>query len=223
MFCLISIVFALPSGPEVTFYSNSSANPANAATVNTSGGSITTMVLNSSTQNSRWKAYVGNVTGTLSLDDASDYSIFDWSVTNPLGEVYATRSSGTVDWANINCSTLQNITNEEVAINHTTNPNDNISITFNSQQHGSFYVGSVSIAANDCYSIHTHVNDTAQSSDFEEMLLHDEENMIYTTTIESNVPGYRPNETYDFQMILPEIGVPGWTSSTAYYFYVELT
>ena len=119
-------VFAVPSGPNVTAIRNETAAPQSAALINTSGGSITTMVLNATTQNLRWKAYVGNVTGTLTLDDAAGYSIFDWSITTALtGEVYATRSSSTPNWANIGCATPTNITNEEKAINHTSNPNDN--------------------------------------------------------------------------------------------------
>ena len=43
--------------------------------------------------------------------------------------------------------------------------------------------------------------------------------------IEQNADGYRGQlgETYDFQMIVPEVGLDSWTSSTAYYFYVELS
>jgi len=215
-------IVAVPSGPTVTTVRNETATPASAALINTSGGSITTMVLNATTQNLRWKAYVGNVTGTLTLDDANSYSIFDWSITTLVGEVYATRGSSTISWVNIDCATPANITNEEIAINHTSNPNDNISTTFNTQDHRSFYVGSVEITENDCYSVHTYVNNSEQSSNFEEILLHDKTSMVYATIIENNAMGYRPNETYDFQMIVPEVGLESWTSSTAYYFYVEL-
>jgi hypothetical protein len=52
--------------------------------------------------------------------------------------------------------------------------------------------------------------------------------VIYAALIENDVSGYNGNDpvdntTYDFQMLVPEVGTDTWTSSTAYYFYVELT
>jgi len=217
-----SVIFAIPVGPSVVSVHNETATPQGATKINTSGGSITTVVLNATTQNLRWKAYVGNVSGKLTLDDSSGFTVFDWSLMTVEGEVYATRSSSTPSWADIGCATWDNITNEEIALNHTSNPNDNISATFDKKQHSSFYVGSVSIGSNTCYSLHTNVNGSNQSIYFEEVLLHDKENMIYATILENDVFGYN-NQTYDFQMIVPEVGLDSWSSSTAYYFYVELS
>src|SRR3989339_1648154 len=101
----ISYVYAAPIGPTVTTISNTTKAAAGAATVNgtgndttypnKAGGFIFKINLNSEQQNSRWKAYVGNVTGTLTLDDANSYTIYDWAITTSLtGEVYATRASG---------------------------------------------------------------------------------------------------------------------------------
>ena len=219
----LPMVFSAPDAPTISIIKNETKSSGTSAFVNTSGGSITTMVLNSTTQNLRWKAFVGNVSGSLTLDDASANTIFDWSLAEIVGEVYATRSSTTVSWADVNCSTQTNITNEEIAMSHTNNPSDNISTTFNQQNHPEFYVGSVNIPLNDCYSLYTYKNDTAQSSDFAEILLHDKTNVVYATIIEQNALGFNPNQTYDFQMILPENGQESWSSSTAYYFYVELT
>jgi hypothetical protein len=223
----IKLLFATPIGPSIIYNSSETAPPASAAMINTSGGSITTMVLDATTQNVRWKAYVGNVTGKLTLDDANNFTIFDWSMSNVVGEIYATRSSESVSWADINCSNSTHIYNEEIALNHTNNPDDNISTTFNVKDHDSFYVGTVLIAQDSCNSIHTFVNDSNQSTDFEEVLLYDGTNatngdIIYATILEQNKPGF-DNTTYDFQMIVPENGLSTWTSSTAYYFYVELT
>ena len=218
----LQAVIALPAAPQVTLVTNTTMSNNPGTLVNTSGGSITTMVLNATSQNLRWKAYVGNVTGKLTLDDSSDYTVFDWTTTEIVGEVYATRSESSINWGNINCSTQSNITTEEIAIDHTSNPNDNISATFAQKNHSDFYVGNVQIETNSCYSIHTYVNDTSQYSSFEEILLHDDSSMIYATAIETDALGFNPDFTYDFQMILPESGLSSWTSSTAYYFYVEL-
>ena len=221
-----TLVLATPEGPTINSVSNTTRTPATAALLNTSGGTITTIRINATTQNSRWKAFVGNVSGTLTLDDASASSIYQWSVISVSGEVYATRKSATVSWSAIACANITHITNEENNLSQT-NPNDNISKTFSSINHTQFYVGTTLIANNTCRSIHTYVNDGNQSLDFQEILLYDGSNdtngnLVYTTTFQSRTTGYDGN-TYDFQLIVPENGAPTWTSSTAYYFYVELT
>ncbi len=225
---LISVgVSAAPAGPSATLVRNETADPTSASVINTTGGSITTMVLNVTAQNLKWKAFVGNVTGQLALQDASGYSIFDWALSNVVGEVYATRSPTTVSWSDIECSNITHISNEEIALNHTSNPDDNISATFSTKDHDSFYTGIIEITENSCYSIHTNVNNQSQNTDFEEVILYDgtdESNgdIVYATKLEQDAAGF-DNEPYDFQMIVPEVGMPGWSSSTAYYFYVELT
>jgi len=220
-------VQAAPVGPTVTYSATETAPTREAALINTSGGSITTMVLNATTQNLRWKAFVGNVTGSLTLDDAENYTVFDWSLSSVIGEVYATRSSDTVTWSNINCSNATHILNEEMALNHISNPDDNISTTFSVKDHEQFYVGTRLMTTDSCFSLHTYVNDAPQSADFEEVVLYDGTNhtngdVVYATPLEQDVQGF-DTASYDFQMIVPENGLATWQSSTAYYFYVELT
>ena len=91
------------------------------------------------------------------------------------------------------------------------------------------------------------MNDSVNTNDdFEEVLLYDGgyqgsnvsngginqtnntnfKNIVYASIIEEDAHGYRgnaDNQTYDFQMLLPEVGLSSWTSSTPYYFYVELS
>ncbi|OIO61813.1 hypothetical protein COY26_04315 [Candidatus Woesearchaeota archaeon CG_4_10_14_0_2_um_filter_33_10] len=218
---------AVPVGPTITEIRNETGSAKESTLINTTGGSITTMELNVTAQNLKWKAFVGNVTGNLVLSDASNYSIYDWSLSRIVGEVYATRSSSTVSWSDIKCSNLTHITNEEIALNHTSNPDDNISATFNVKNHNPFYIGTVEITSNSCYSIHTNVNNQSQNSSFEEIILYDgtdyqNGDIVYATNLEQDAAGYNNNQ-FDFQMIIPEVALPAWDSSTAYYFYVELT
>ena len=224
----ISPLFAMaaPEGPTVTYINNQTNTPDAATVINTTGGSITTITLNATTQNIRWKAYVGNVTGIMTLEDTTGSAIYNWATTYPNGEVYATRKETTVSWTNIACANLSHIENENRAINHT-NLEDNITATFSSVVHDIFYVGTSAITSNSCRSVHTYVNSTAQSSLFEEVLLYDgtddtNGNIVYASLLENNIYGFN-NKTYDFQMIIPENGQLGWSSSTAYYFYVELS
>ena len=234
LFCLLALLIllnsfetiAVPSGPTITFISNETKQPSNAAIINTTGGSISTVYLNATTQNLRWKAYVGNVTGTLTLDDGNDNSLFDWTLTQINGEVYATRFSGSINWSGVNCSNSTHIALENIALNHT-NKDDNITTTFSTQTHGEFFAGTRQILSNTCYSVHTFVNNSAQSSLFEEIILYDgtnisNGNIIYAAPLEQDAYGF-DRGLYDFQMIVPEVGLATWTSSTAYYFYAELT
>lgn len=228
-FTLNYFVFAAPVNPSITIISNSTMNsPTSGTIINTSGGSITTVTLDVTAQNLKWKAYVGNVSGNLVLQDSGGYNVYDWGNTlSVTGEVYATRSSGTINWSGINCSNTTHIYNEEVALNHTTNPNDNISNTFNVQNHTQFMIGTIQIPTNDCYSIHTFVNNQTQNDSFEEIILYDGTNatngaIVYATNLESGIAGFN-NDIYNFQMIVPDVALDTWTSSTAYYFYVEIT
>jgi hypothetical protein len=217
---------AAPVGPSVTEISNSTATLRSSTMINTTGGSVTTMTLNVTAQNYKWKAFVGNVTGSLMLADASGYSVYDWSLSTVVGEVYATRTPTLVSWSNIKCANKTHIGYEEITLSHTNNPDDNITATFNVKNHTSFYVGTKEFETNECYSLHTNVNNQSQSTSFEEMLLYDGTNstngdIIYTTKLEQATLGYN-NNPFDFQMIVPENGEASWDGATAYYFYVEL-
>ncbi len=111
---------------------------------------------------------------------------------------------------------------------------DNITSTFRYTNHSQVVVGSTIIPKNSCFSLQTWQRDSPQTfsdsdnANFTQVILYDgtnttNGNVIYTTKIEQDKTGYRTISTYDFQMILPENGAAGFTGSTAYYFYVELT
>jgi hypothetical protein len=231
---IIGGVIAYPNPPTIEHISNETgAVTVSNQYLNTTGGSITTMKLNATSQNLRWKAFVGNVEGTLTLDDGSGYTIFDWGTSTVGGVVYATRSSAAVNWDRLNCTwwitgdttnrSVEEYENQEM--NHTSIA-DNLTATFAQRDHSSFYVHHRQIQEDSCYAIHTYVNDTPQSTDFEEVLLYDGTNLtdgsiVYATILEQDKQGF-DNESYDFQMIVPENGAQGFKSSTAYYFYAEL-
>jgi hypothetical protein len=224
---LISIVpnaVAIPVGPNVTYNSTSNATLRPAVAITTFGGSFTTLLLNTTGQTYRWKAYVGNITGKLTLADATNKSIFDWSVTSVTGEVYATRSTTALDWSTISCADNTLINNEDIFMNMSLNGPDTINKTFNTSIHKSFYVGSTRIANSSCRAIATYINGTSQSSSenalFQEILLKDgSSNLVYTTLVNSSNIGYN-NNMYDFQMILAENEYQA--TPTTYYLYVEL-
>ncbi|MBN2422002.1 hypothetical protein JXB41_02145 [Candidatus Woesearchaeota archaeon] len=230
LIALFSVVFgAEPDGAAVTYISNSTKNATPPQSRNDSKGTITTLVLTAVQQNTKWKAYVGNVTGTLVLKDSSDYSIYEWTALgNPTGEVYITRNE-TITWANIKCANSTIIENEQTAINHSSIASDNINSTFSNIAHTSFWVGDITqIASSSCQSTATWVNDSSQTIDenalFQEILLQDDLNLIYATILEQDEFGYRNDSstTYDFQAIIADSGLPGSEGQITYYFYVEI-
>jgi hypothetical protein len=214
--------FPAPSAPD-SMVNVSSSSPAATGgyELNTSGGTITTVNINATTQNPHWKAYVGNISGRLALQDAGSNAIYDWNITSMEGEVYATRESGIVAWDSVVCANQTHISDEESALNLTSSDPDSISSTFFHKSHASFYAGLVPVAENTCNSTNLYVN-SAASSDFAEVLLYDGRYMVYAALIEESVTGFDGNR-YDFQMIVPDSGLAGSQAPQTYYFYVELT
>ena len=218
---MFSFSSAIPTGPDGIDYNyNSTKNATSAKIVNISGGYISSFNLTASVQNSRWKAFVGEVIGTFTLDDATGNTIYDWTLGAVTGRIYATRNSSTPLWSNIACASTANLEAENTAINHN-GVYDNITATFNDTNHGVFWVGSVSFSLNQCsHTVNTYVGGTS-TADFEEVALYDGVNLVYASILEQDSLGY-DGSTYDFQMIVPEDGTPGYSGVTAYYLYVEL-
>jgi hypothetical protein len=219
----VANVAAVPVGPTILFNSTQTVSPRVATQITTAGGSFTTLVINATTQTPRWKAYVGNVTGKLALDDANNKSIFDWSVTSVTGEVYATRNS-TIDWSTIMCANSTVIINEQSGLNISNSNPDSINRTFANRVHRSFYVGTSLITNSTCPAIATYVNGSSQASlenaSFQEILLTDSASrMVYSTLINQNTTGYNAQK-FDFQMIVAENEFQ--QTPTTYYLYAEL-
>lgn len=224
--CVTITVLADPSGATITSNSTVYGPVVNASMRNDSRGSITTLVLSAMQQNQEWKAYVGNVSGGLTLDNPSRATIYSWDLTSVSGQVYASRYNN-ISWAsgNIVCASPAVISAESTFNNMSGTEVDRINATFNWTLHKQFLIGTNTIAQNTCNSTFMNVNDTRQtpsvSSPFQEVLIMDSANsyMIYMASIDHAQYGY-DNTTYDFQMIVAESAVK--TTPTPYYFYVEL-
>jgi hypothetical protein len=219
-------VIALPSGPTLNYLSNTSAPTISTNRSQDIKGTITTITLNLAQQDYKWKAYVGNVTGSLSLDNANSKSIYDWALTSITGEVYVSRAS-TVNWNNISCVNQTVINSEQTALGIASNIPDSINATFNNSKHKNFVVATANITNSTCRAIATYLNDTAQTVNetalFQEILLKDDitNSMVYTSIIEPTKPlGYDGLNNYNFQLLVAEN--ESATIPTTYYFYVEL-
>jgi len=232
MFLVVDVNAADPEGPDnLTVSANETKATINATTLNISGGRIATVVINKTIQNTRWKGFVGNVTGMFTLDDSGGGTLYDWTISTITGRVYATREATATTWAGINCTNITHLETEDTNMNQT-RADDNITTTFNatynnttnltiSGNHDGFWVGTVWIANSTCPTLNTYNNSGAQNVNFEEMALYEGSHLVYVTILESDLAGFDGN-TYDFQMIVPEMGTPGFSAATAYYLYVEI-
>jgi len=222
---LSSAVLGLPSAPIIQYISNSSSTSGLMNRSTDMPGTITTVVLSANQQDYKWKAYVGNVTGKVALDDANGKSIYDWNLgTAGGGKVLVSRFSS-ISWTSIACANQASIDAESTAVGISASAGDSINRTFNDTIHRAFSVGTVSIGGSTCRSIATYINDVPQavstSAYFQEILLRDTTNdhMIYTTLMESAHLGY-DNQLHDFQLLVAEN--ESATVPTTYFFWVEL-
>ncbi|MFH1770593.1 MAG: hypothetical protein ABH828_03475 [archaeon] len=187
------------------------------------GGTITTMNVDATQQNYAWKAYVGNISGSLVLDDSSNRSIYEWALSTLTGEIIATRASS-LTWGALSCASNATIATEQSAVSMSPSDLDSLNTTFIATAHKAFSIAGNTLTANTCRSTATYVNDTAQtpssSADFQEILVNDTSgNVMYVADLELNTQGF-DNNTYDFQMIVADDDTAA--TITTYYFYVEL-
>ncbi len=228
----IGLVEGQQTGASIDYLSNSTKGAdAPGEREGDQKGYIHTIELTSEQQDYKWKAYVGNVSSTFVLDDADDYSIYQWQLTSFSGQVYITRND-TIDWGSVSCATPGNKDTEDGDLGRDTDSEDSVNKTFSSVAHKQFDIGSTNIGQNTCFSTATWVNNTQQTPSttqpFTEVLLWDSDttSMIYTTFVENDVSGYRddgtPGTTYDFQAIVPEDDQQSNPALT-YYFYLELS
>ncbi len=228
-FFLFPLSSAAPQGARISDNATASQPTSPPDNRTDDGGTINTLILDSTQQNNEWKAYVGNVTGKLTLDDGSGNSIYDWSLddTNIEGEVYVSRNTS-ITWGNVSCASQSTITAEEEALNINSTDSDSINNTFNATNHSSMQVGAEPISADSCRATATYVDDSSQTvnknATFQEILLEDEDTkLVYSTFIEQDADSYidSAGSTFDFQLIVGED--KSTSSPTPYNFYLEIT
>lgn len=217
-------VIGAPTGPT-----NIASGPSSRYDLNDGGyqvdayaGNVTELNINATTITQGWQGYYGNVLGTIVLGDSSNKTLYDWSLTTPSGEIYASRASS-ITWTSINCSNSTEIASEETALGFTAASKDGIDETFTTPNHPSFFVGNVNITTNSCNSTNLHNSSSvSESTKWYELLLADgSSNMVYTALLENDKDGFN-GSNYDFQLIVGENGHLGDASTTPYYFWVEL-
>ncbi|MGV8162891.1 MAG: hypothetical protein ACP5N2_06190 [Candidatus Nanoarchaeia archaeon] len=219
----ISVVAAQPYGADsVTAGASSTANLSGitAKQVNAQAGNVTQLSINGSAVTTSWQGFYGNVTGQLILADSAGNNFYDWNLSSPLGEVYASRSNA-VTWSSINCTDAGNVTAEETTLGQSAADPDSVTNTFAATNHPSFLVGSANMTG--CYSTKAYNSAGAQGTGFWQVLLSDNgANTVYTTILDASPETGFNNQAWDFQLLVGENGKVGNEGATPYYFYVEL-
>jgi hypothetical protein len=222
----ITLVAAAPTGPSSLTRGTDSRFGLDTSAKSTTAfaGNVTSIDFNASTITQTWQGYFGNITGNIVLGNANNDTFYDWSYASVRGEVYATRTASTPAWSLINCANLTHIAVEDTFLgtNQSIDP-DAVNNTFrNSTTHDTFTVGAVTInSTNNCHAVNLYDGSGASTTNFQEVLLYDNTSIIYTSLLTNGAQGF-DGTNHNFQMLVGENGHAGDTSTTTYYFYVEL-
>jgi hypothetical protein len=196
-----------------------SADPVASGSNNATGGAIINVDhISAITQTYNWAGYYGDVGGKLRLG-TDNAKMYEWTTTADTGgEVYAS-TSDSITWGNIVGEIGAHVDSN---LSYLAGKSDSATITFGSLN-SALNVGNVLIEAGNASATHTFVNGNSQSTTFEEVILTDGTNLVWTAIISPNSEGFEDaTAPHDYQMIVPEDG-SGNSDATTYYFYVELT
>ncbi len=239
------VVRALPSGVENlqiidSERRNESLYPA--PSIEVIAGNVTELNITGETITRHWAGLFGEVTGKITLEDANGNIFYDWTVANPQGEIYAARVNS-VDWTSIRCANSTERSNEDAVVSaNPDNDEDAPSRTFLTYGtndgytttnghvgpgHPTFWVGSVQIDQNTCYSAAMY-NSSRLEGEFWEVMLSDGSNVVYAATLansdsqDNGADGF-DGTNHDFEMIVPENGTGTDVATTTYYLWIELS
>lgn len=238
------MVKALPTGPESldviqSERRNESLYPAKSTEA--LAGNVTELNITGETITRHWAGFYGEITGKIVLQDAQNNTFYDWTAANPRGQIYAARVNS-VSWEDIRCANSTERSSEDTFAN--ANPDNAVDapsrtfLAYGSDDgytptnghtgpgHPTFYVGSVEITVNTCYSAKMY-DSTRNEGEFWEVMLSDGSNVVYAATIantdsEDNGADGFDGVNHDFEMIVPEDGTGTDTSTTTYYFWIQI-
>jgi hypothetical protein len=247
VFLINGFVTAAPSGASVNNTNTSSGTVSSTAGNDSAqAGNVSELVLYGASVTQTWQGYYGNVTGGITLSDSASNVFYNWSLASPSGEVYASTNQS-ITWSNVQCFNFTangtyeddtgqagntslygtNLTQLESRFNIATGAADGVDETFSlngTGSHDAFNVGSLSFTEGECKN--TRIFDSSGagvSNNFEEVLLYEPStaSVVFAAILENDVSGFN-SKTSDFEMLVLEDGHNGDTSSTPYYFFVEL-
>jgi hypothetical protein len=229
------VLAAVPSGANYTGEVTTTAAADDPELHTAYAGNLTYLDVYGTSTSQSWQGYYGNVSGTIQLANSGDKVLYNWSLTSPSGEVYASENGTAIAWANITCYNFtanyseggQRLTKLETRFNLSSDDGDGVNETFKDDNtHAAFNTASTAFTAGQCPATYMYANTGEGSSGtFEEVLLtdaSDDVQVVFASLLEeTNTVGFDGNY-YDFEMIVLEKGKSGDTNPRNYYFYVEL-
>ncbi len=249
VFLVVNFNFVLavrPSGATVDPLGNYTADQDPAASHAAVAGNVTELNIEGFTVTQSWQGYYGNVTGTIQLGSGDSSVMYNWSLTSPEGEIYAS-TNDSLEWANIQCFNFTatgtydddssqrgdtsyfgtNLTQLESTFNIGSDDVDGVNETFTLSgvdTHNEFFTNNLQFSEGECMSTRIFSNAGVGEDDkFEEVLLYDPDtrSIVFTALLNEDEFGF-DGARHDFEMLVLEDGHQTDTVATPYYFYLEL-
>jgi hypothetical protein len=236
VFLSATVLAVEPFGANVLNLTSERAPADNATNASAIAGNVTELNVTAFSVTQSWQGYFGNVSGTIQLADSSDNVMYNWSLASPEGEIYAS-TNDTITWSNIACLTNELGTYFEnlesmfgIAWDDVDGVNETFSLTGTHESgegfsHDLFYTNNIEFTAGECASTHVFTaSQSAEDSTFQEVLLYDIDtfSVVFTSILDEESPLGFDGRAHDFEMLVLENGHLTDTSTTTYYFWVEL-
>jgi len=199
-----------------------------AGSIDAYAGNVTQVDVSGFTNTQAWQGYFGEVTGTITLADATDHAIYNWTLASPRGEVFATELV-TVDWYGVDCYDVAgNGPTLETHFNIDTTDMDGVVDTFATTSTSELYVNGRDLLGGPlgpCNNVLLY--DENGEGLFDEVLLTDgtvasnTETPIFASILKEDGSGF-DGTSHDFEMIVLEDGHGTDDLVTSYDFYVEI-
>ena len=90
-------------GAQNTQINTSRLAPYNASNHSAYAGNVTELNIYGYSVTRAWQGYFGNVTGVITLSDSASNVMYNWSVTSPRGQVYASTNGSGITWTQLQC------------------------------------------------------------------------------------------------------------------------
>lgn len=242
----VSLVLAVePFGATVVNLSSERAPSDDATSIPAIAGNVTELSITGYSITQSWQGYFGNVSGTIMLADTNDNVMYNWSLASPEGEVYASTNSS-IEWNYVQCFNFTadgsynsdtgqagatslygtNLTILESMFGIEEDDVDGVNETFTllGSGHNTFYTNNLEFFEGECRNTRVFSNAGQGEDDkFEEVLLYEPttSSVIFASLLNENVFGFDDNP-HDFEMLVLEDGHLTDTSTTPYYFWIEL-
>lgn len=247
-FALIGVstfVIAVPSGPKTLNVTDTQTwAPWDSINITAVAGNVSELIFNGSTVTRTFQGYYGNITGFIVLGNAQNQTLYDWSLSNPQGEIYAVRDYQVPTWGSVTCAQSWELQEEDNALGvNETIDEDSVNNTFvvdgapdqiarfgsSELVHPQFYVANQSIAANDCPLAVMYNSSSMPSPYFKQVLLSDNVHtnasaaggfVIYTAIIAHTLNPFDDSDGFDtrdhdFEMIVGDNGHGAHDAATA--------